>query len=262
MPEYFKLKGARMNFSDSCRYIAQRIRSSSRLTVLTGAGVSAASGVPTFRGRDGLWKSYSPQELATPEAFRRDPRLVWEWYNWRRELISKCEPNQAHHVLSRWSRRYPGFTLVTQNVDGLHEAAGTDNVVRFHGSIWEVFCWNNCPTSPRRWVDRTVPFIELPPSCPYCGGLIRPGVVWFGEGIDPEVLRRSKSAARCDVFITIGTSSLVYPAAGLAGEAHGQGAFTVEINLEPTPASGVVDFPIQAPAETALQQIEAALAES
>jgi len=239
--------------------IAQRIRSASKITILTGAGVSAASGVPTFRGTEGLWKSYSPQELATPEAFERDPKLVWEWYDWRRGLIAKCRPNPAHEILALWSKRYPGFTLITQNVDGLHEKAGTRNVIRFHGSIWEVFCWNGCKSSPPRWIYEAVPLPKIPPPCPYCGGLIRPGVVWFGEGIDREVLQASAAALDCDVFMTVGTSALVYPAAGLVSEAHGRGAFTVEVNLEATPASGTVDLAAQGPAEVVLQQIEAQL---
>ena len=206
-----------MSPNDPIAELARRIRAAERITVMTGAGVSAGSGVPTFRGPEGLWRNYAPEQLATPEAFRRDPGLVWEWYNWRRELIAKCRPNAAHEVLAAWSRRYPGFTLITQNVDGLHERAGTQNVIRFHGSIWEVLCWQGCPTSPARWWDDSVPFATFPPSCPHCGGLLRPGVVWFGEGIDPAVLERSFAAVKCEVFLTVGTSAVVYPAAGLAG---------------------------------------------
>jgi NAD-dependent deacetylase len=250
-----------MQTEDSIAQLARRIQETSQITLLTGAGISAASGVPTFRGDEGLWKSYSPQELATPEAFQHDPALVWEWYDWRRGLISKCRPNAAHHVLAAWSRRYPGFTLITQNVDGLHEKAGTENVIRFHGSIWEVFCRDRCPASPPRWVDNTVPLEKIPPSCPYCGALIRPGVVWFGEGIDPEVLEKSAASLDCGVFITIGTAAVVYPAAGLVSEAHRRGAFTVEINLEATPASRSVDLSIQGPAEVVLQKVEDLLQE-
>jgi NAD-dependent deacetylase len=236
--------------------VAGHLRSASRVTMLTGAGISAASGVPTFRGNEGLWRSFSPQQLATPEAFQKDPKLVWEWYNWRRELISKCQPNAGHKIIARWSQRYPGFTLITQNVDGLHERAGTEHVIRFHGSIWEVQCWNACQNSPERWVDYTVPFPKVPPSCPHCGGLIRPGVVWFGEGIDTNVLDESAKALHCEVFLTVGTSAQVYPAAALAGQARANGAFTVEINLEETPASGYVDLSIQGPAEAVVQEIE------
>jgi NAD-dependent deacetylase len=245
-----------MNSEDSINEIAQRLRSASRVTVLTGAGISAASGVPTFRGDEGLWRSYSPQDLATPQAFHRNPKLVWEWYNWRRELISRCRPNPGHQVLALWSKRCASFNLITQNVDGLHESAGTQNVIRFHGSIWEVLCWESCQSSPKRWVDRTVPFPQIPPPCPYCGGLIRPGVVWFGESIDPDDLQQSLDALDCEVFMTVGTAAQVYPAAGLTEQARRRGAFTVEINLDATPASGVVDLSIQGPAEIILQEIE------
>lgn len=248
-----------MNLEESINLLAQRLRSASRVTVLTGAGISAASGVPTFRGKEGLWRSYSPQDLATPEAFRRNPKIVWEWYNWRRELISKCRPNPAHEILALWSKRIDRFSLITQNVDGLHEKAGTAKVIRFHGSIWEVLCWDQCISSPPRWTDYTVPFPHIPPSCPHCGGLIRPGVVWFGESIDPEVLRKSAAALHCDVFMTIGTSAEVYPAAGLSQQARSDGAFTAEINLEETPASGNVDLSIQGPAEKILQQVQDSL---
>jgi NAD-dependent deacetylase len=236
--------------------LAERIHSASRVSILTGAGISAASGVPTFRGREGLWKNFSPEQLATAEAFRRDPRLVWEWYNWRRELISRCQPNAAHSVLAAWSRRLPGFRLITQNVDGLHEKAGTENVIRFHGSIWEVLCWNKCAASPQRWWERSVPLSAIPPHCPHCGALVRPGVVWFGEMIDPEVMRSASEALDCDLFLTIGTSSLVYPAASLCHEANSRGAFTVEINPEATPASGTVDLAIQGKAEEVLPDLE------
>ena len=250
------MENVAMQAEEPISQLARLIRSASVISVLTGAGVSSASGVPTFRGEEGLWKTYSPQELATPEAFERDPRLVWEWYDWRRGLISKCRPNAAHNVLALWSRRYSGFTLITQNVDGLHEKAGTENVIRFHGSIWEVFCRDRCPSSPERWLDETVPLGKVPPSCPYCGGLIRPGVVWFGEGIESEVLQQSAAALDCDIFMTVGTAAVVYPAAGLVDAAHQRGAFTVEINLEATPASGAVDLSIQGPAEVILQKVE------
>lgn len=245
-----------MQSDDPITQIARRIQSASRITALTGAGVSAASGVPTFRGREGLWKSHSPEELATPEAFQNNPQLVWEWYNWRRELISKCRPNAAHQVLALWSKRYPGFTLITQNVDGLHEKAGTEGVIRFHGSIWEVLCWNRCRSSPPRWIYDEVPVPSIPPACPYCGGLIRPGVVWFGENIEADVLEKSAAALDCEVFLTIGTSALIYPAAGLADRAHRRGAFTIEINPETTPASELVDLSAQGPAEVVLPQVE------
>jgi NAD-dependent deacetylase len=239
-----------------------RLRRATRVTVVTGAGVSAASGVPTFRGEDGLWSNFRVEDLATPEAFARDPLLVWKWYAWRRELLSACRPNRAHEVLAEWSRRYPGFTLITQNVDGLHERAGTRNVVRFHGSIWELACWKGCARSPARWRDEAVPFRQLPPRCPYCLGIVRPGVVWFGEPIDSSVLEASLAALDCDVCLVVGTSGLVYPAAGLADEARRRGAFTVEINPEPTEATDRFDLSIQEPAEEALDRLAARLPES
>ena len=236
--------------------LAEKIRPETRLTILTGAGVSAASGVPTFRGPNGLWKKYKPESLATPEAFQRDPKLVWEWYDWRRQVLVTTMPNRAHQVLAAWSRRYPSLTLITQNVDGLHERAGSPNVIRFHGSIWEVSCWNRCSASPERWRDETVPLPKIPPRCPHCNGLIRPAVVWFGEGIDPDVMRRSIEALDCDIFFTIGTSSLVYPAASLVHEARRRGAYTVEINIEATAAAGLLDLALQGPAEEILDHLE------
>lgn len=249
-----------MMLDDRLSALAARLHPDTRVTVITGAGVSAASGVPTFRGRDGLWKNFRPESLATAEAFERDPKLVWEWYDWRRRVLSTKQPNRAHEVLAAWSKRYRDFRLITQNVDGLHERAGTENVIRFHGSIWEVLCWNNCRSSPGRWWDDTIPFPEIPPKCPHCGGLIRPGVVWFGEGIDPGVMRRSLEALDCDVFLTIGTSSLVYPAASLVHEAKRRGAFTVEMNIESTPASGLLDLALEGPAEEILDRLERLIA--
>jgi NAD-dependent deacetylase len=236
--------------------VADRLRAGGRVTVMTGAGVSAASGVPTFRGPGGLWRSFRPEELATPEAFQRDPRLVWEWYDWRRRLIAKCLPNPAHEVLGRWSHR-PGFTLITQNVDGLHERCESENVIRFHGSIWHLRCWDECGRP--EWEDRRVPIDPLPARCPDCGGLARPAVVWFGESIDPRVLHACDAATDCHVFLSIGTSSVVYPAAGLVHAARRRGAFTVEINPEATEAAGAVDLAIQLPAEIALSQISSLL---
>ena len=243
--------------NDGLRTVAEMIRPESRITVLTGAGVSAASGVPTFRGPDGLWRNRRPETLATAEAFARDPKTVWEWYNWRRQVLSTKQPNRAHQVLASWSRRFSGFTLVTQNVDGLHERAGTLNLIRFHGSIWEVLCWNRCANSPVRWWNDQIPLEALPPLCPHCGGMLRPGVVWFGESIDAGVIEKSVAALDCDVFFTIGTSALVYPAAALSMEAKRRGAYTVELNLEATPSSHAVDLAVHGPAEELLDELNA-----
>ena len=239
--------------------VASLLRPDARVTVLTGAGVSAASGVPTFRGPGGLWKSYRAEDLATPQAFARDPATVWEWYDWRRGLIAACAPNPAHRVLASWSLRFPSFTLVTQNVDGLHERAGTARLVRLHGSIWEVGCWRDCGRRPRRWRDDRVPLPSLPPPCDVCGGPLRPGVVWFGEHLDPADVDAATTAADCDVFFAIGTSAVVHPAAGLIDIARAAGATTVEINPDATAASAGVDYAIAAGAETVLPEIDARL---
>ena len=257
--------------------LVERLTGEARVTVLTGAGVSAASGVPTFRGTDGLWKNFRPETLATPEAFERDPKLVWEWYAWRRARIAACDPNPAHHVLAAWSRRFPNFRLITQNVDGLHEAAfakaaarsasakaparqaAESGVIRLHGSIWEVSCWQGCARAPKKWRDETRSFVEVPPRCPHCGGPIRPAVIWFGESLDPAVVRQAAAAAECDVFITIGTSAVVYPAAGFLAAAKQHGAFTAEINPEATPATGTVDLALTLGAERVLPEIDALL---
>ena len=252
-------------FNTYLQTVADRLRVAQRITVMTGAGISAASGVPTFRGPGGLWRSFRPEELATAAAFARDPQLVWEWYDWRRGLIAKCAPNAAHEVLARWSRQ-PGFTLITQNVDGLHERAirlaslaqaGAPEVIRFHGSIWRLRCWDDCGRP--EWEDRNTPIDPLPARCPDCGGLARPGVVWFGESIDPRVLHACDAAIECDVFLSIGTSSVVYPAAGLVHAARRRNALTVEINPEATEATTAVDVAITQPAEAALPELDAML---
>lgn len=237
--------------------VAARLRRANRVAVLTGAGVSAASGVPTFRSADGLWRRFRPIDLATPEAFARDRHTVWEWYQWRRALIARCQPNAAHDVLARWSHR-PGWQVVTQNVDDLHLRAGTRGLVRLHGSIWELSCWRRCPargSTPWRDDRAQIPAEEL--VCPSCRGPARPAVVWFGEPLDPGDLRRAEAAMRCDIFITAGTSAMVYPAAGLIDVARQAGAFTVEINPELTEASACVACQLQAPAEDALARIDA-----
>jgi NAD-dependent deacetylase len=240
-------------------HLIDRIRAARRLTILTGAGVSAASGVPTFRGPGGLWRQYRAADLATPHAFARDPRLVWEWYAWRRETVAACRPNRAHEVIAAWTRRNPHWHLVTQNVDDLHVRAGSQHLVRLHGSIWELSCWTRCATSARTWRDERVPLPEALPTCPHCGGLARPAVVWFGESLDPRDVEGAQQLTDCDVYLTVGTSAVVYPAAGFLHEARRHGAFTAEINLEETPASSTVDVAIRAPAEEALDSIEKAL---
>lgn len=243
---------------DRIETVAARIGAATRLTILTGAGVSAASGVPTFRGQDGLWQQHRAEDLATPQAFRRDPDLVWEWYAWRRARIAACSPNAAHDVIARWSQR-PGCTVVTQNVDDLHLRAGTRHLVRLHGSIWEQTCWNRCREGTAAWRDERQPLPAVPPRCLYCGALARPAIVWFGESLRTEDLGAALAAAACDVVLTVGTSAVVYPAAGLVHEARARGAFTAEVNLERTSASEAVDVSIQGAAEVVLPLMAAAV---
>jgi len=245
----------------SLHTVAEALRSATAVTVLTGAGVSAASGIPTFRGADGLWRKVRAETLATPGAFENDPKLVWEWYDWRRGMIRDVSPNAAHRVLARWTRERPGTTLITQNVDGLHERAGADPILRLHGSIWHVRCFNACPAGRQDWHNDMVPLPTLPPRCPHCGGLVRPGVVWFGESLDPAILdRATAAAAACEVFLTIGTSAVVYPAAGLVPYAKRAGAMVVEINPDATGVSHAADIVVRLPADEALSAIDVALA--
>jgi NAD-dependent deacetylase len=236
--------------------LAERLRAARRISVLTGAGISAASGVPTFRDENGLWRQYRPEDLATPQAFARDPALLWEWYGWRRETLARCAPNPAHEVLARWSRRDERTTVVTQNVDDLHLKAGTERLVRLHGSIWELSCSIGCCAEGRTpWHDERVPIPGLP-RCPHCEAVARPAVVWFGEMLADADLRAAVQATVCDVFLTVGTSSLVYPAAGLVEQARHHGAYTVEINAEATPATAVVDLAIHGGAEVVLPEVD------
>ena len=242
--------------SDELRRAADAVSVARSLTVLTGAGVSAASGIPTFRGNDGLWRKARAETLATPEAFENDPKFVWEWYDWRRGLIHDAQPNAAHDVLAKWTRDR-GATLITQNVDGLHERAGAEGLIRLHGSIWHVRCWNRCGSGSADWLDQTVPLARLPPLCPHCGAIVRPGVVWFGEPLDAEVLNRAMSAsASCDLFLTVGTSAVVYPAAGLIPHAKHAGATVIEINPDATEASHSADITLRMKADEALSTID------
>lgn len=226
------------------------------LVVLTGAGVSAESGVPTFRGAGGLWRSHRPEELATPQAFRRDPELVWKWYNWRRGLIDGCQPNAAHITLAEMESLAEDasapveFVLITQNVDGLHRLAGSRSVLELHGTIWRQRCTRGCRPP---WTDRRVPLPEIPPRCPDCGALARPDVVWFGESLPGQVLEAALAAARrCQLMLVVGTSALVQPAASLPLLALQRGARVVEINPQPTPLSDAVHQVIRQPAGDAL----------
>jgi len=219
--------------------IKETVDDAGSVVVLTGAGVSAESGVPTFRGEDGLWRNFRAEELATPGAFARDPKLVWEWYQWRRELVAACKPNPAHEFIARLERASRGdFLLVTQNVDGLHRLAGSSKLLEVHGNIWDVRC-TACGASRE---DRTLPFPELPPKCDECGGLLRPGVVWFGEALPEEAIGRAFAAAEtCDLMLVVGTSAVVYPVAYLPQLAKRAGAYVVEVNPDETPLTPFAD---------------------
>jgi NAD-dependent deacetylase len=223
---------------DSLAEIRAGLTTSTRIAVLTGAGISAASGIPTFRGAaDSLWENHRPEDLATPEAFQRDPELVWRWYDWRRALIAEAEPNAAHLALARLAE-LTRTRLVTQNVDGLHQRAGSRGVLEFHGSIWIL----RCLSCGRQGEDLRVP-LPIPPRCAACGGLLRPGVVWFGEGIDPDVMAASAEAVQsCEMLLVVGTSGAVYPAAGLVAVARRARARVLEFNLEPSAVSHQVDL--------------------
>ncbi len=227
------------------------IASAGSIAALTGAGISAESGIPTFRGAGGLWREYRAEDLATPEAFERDPKLVWEWYDWRRGVIAGAEPNAGHRALAELARRVPEFTLITQNVDGLHDRAGSAGVLKVHGDIWTV----RCVVCGCEREDRRAKIPELPPRCS-CGGIERPGVVWFGESLPGDVWARAEDAAHnADLFLIIGTSAVVYPAAGLAELAKSRGARVVEINIAETPVSHRVDASLRGTAAEILPQL-------
>ncbi|MBC7224244.1 MAG: NAD-dependent deacylase [Anaerolineae bacterium] len=230
----------------------QRPRLPVRLVVLTGAGVSAESGVPTFRGPQGLWRQHRPEDLATPAAFGRDPRLVWEWYDWRRQLVFRCRPNPAHLTLARMEQVLPEMTLITQNVDGLHQRAGSRNVLELHGSLWRARCTQEGTVTPLT----DVPLPEVPPRCRHCGALLRPDVVWFGEPLDPRTLQAAMEAAsRAEVMLVVGTSAVVYPAAQLPLLALENGAYLIEVNPEPTSLSPLAHERWSEPAGKALPRL-------
>ncbi len=233
--------------------VREWLRDASSIAVLTGAGVSAESGVPTFRDANGLWKKHRAEQLATPGAFARDPKLVWEWYDWRRSVLAQAQPNQGHYALAAAEARARNFTLITQNVDGLHELAGSRKVLRLHGSIWML----RCLECGREREDRRTPLPEIPPRCE-CGGMLRPGVVWFGEALPANIWQEAEKAARsADLFLLIGTSAVVYPAAGLAMMAKASGAREVEINIAETGLSGGIDEFLQGPSGELLPQLMA-----
>ncbi|MDZ7703498.1 MAG: NAD-dependent deacylase [Trueperaceae bacterium] len=222
----------------------------SRIAVLTGAGVSAASGVPTFRGPDGLWRNHRAQDLATPSAYRRDPLLVWEWYQTRFNAVAAATPNAAHVALAELETRTEDFTLVTQNVDGLHERAGSDNLYELHGNLTKSRC-EACG-----YVEGLEPDFPLPPHCSRCGARARPHVVWFGEMLPQDAFQAGIDAfGRAEVALIIGTSAVVEPAASLGRLAAQEGAFVIEINPEQTPLTPFAAVSLRADAVTGMKQL-------
>ena len=225
------------------RRLRSALEQADRLCVLTGAGVSAESGVPTYRGNQGSYRAFSSADMATPEGFLRDPQRVWQWYNERRRQLAAVRPNAGHLALARLQKRFetaqPGsFRLVTQNIDGLHQAAGVDDVIELHGSIWKTRC-----TGCGDVADTTGQLLDGVPTCRRCDAVCRPHIVWFGEMLDMAVWAEAlKTAAACDVFMALGTSAVVQPAASLVHLAADAGAMTVEINLEETPNTPRVDM--------------------
>ena len=243
-------------FSSRLRRAAEALARARHVCVLTGAGISAESGIPTFRDAlSGLWERFRPEELATPEAFERDPELVWQWYEWRRDLIRKVEPNAGHRALVELARRVPRLTLVTQNVDGLHQRAGSPSVLEYHGNILRDRC-----TVERVVAERSDDSRGALPRCASCGGLLRPDVVWFGEPIPrAPMLLAAAAADDCDVFLSVGTSAQVYPAAGLADVALEHGAVVIEVNPDVTDLTARATIALQGPAGKMLPELCAAL---
>lgn len=233
------------------RGVQEILREASSIAVLTGAGVSAESNIPTFRGNGGLWKQFRAEDLATPEAFTRDPRLVWEWYDSRRQMIARAQPNPGHYAIAKLESRVARFTLITQNVDDLHDRAGSRRVLKVHGDIWMA----RCIECGREQLDQRAPLPEIPPLCE-CGGLLRPGVVWFGEALPQKVWRQAEQAARtAEVFLVAGTSAVVYPAAGLVQLAKMSGAKIIEVNVTASAVSNGADAFLQGASGELLPQM-------
>lgn len=232
--------------------LIEALKKARRVVALTGAGVSAESNIPTFRDAlTGLWAKYRPEELATPEAFNRDPKLVWDWYQWRCSLVSDAVPNAGHLALAEMEKHIPQFTLVTQNVDGHHAQAGSGDVLELHGNIARTKCYKE-----NRVVDSWEDDGQIPPRCPHCGGLLRPDVVWFGEALPEQVLARAaREAGECDLFFSIGTSAVVFPAASLVYEAMRNRAVTVEVNPTPTAQAGELTHALKGPSGQILPRL-------
>ncbi len=232
--------------------LLEKLAEAQHAAVLTGAGVSAESGIKTFRDPDGLWAQFNPMELASVNGFMSNPDLVWSWYQHRIEIVNQANPNPGHFAIAEMEKKFPKFTLITQNVDRLHHRAGSSNVLELHGNIVE----NHCFDCKKQYNGETVLPDKQLPRCPHCGGKIRPSVVWFGEMLPQEALQASEEAAySCDVFFSVGTSAEVYPAANLPTLAKRSGAFVVEVNQNVTQLSSFVDVRLAAPSGIALPKM-------
>ena len=232
--------------------IVKVVVESEHLIALTGAGVSAESGIPTFRGKDGLWNRYRPEELANPQAFAADPEKVWKWYAWRMEKVFSAEPNRAHHAFAELERMGILKCLITQNVDDLHERAGSRNIIHLHGSLRVVRC-TSCENS---FEVEEPPRIPPLPRCDKCGSLLRPGVVWFGEMLPHDVLDRAiREVEKADVIIVAGTSAVVQPAASLPLIVKRRGGVIIEINPDETPLTAVADYSLRINAGEMMEKI-------
>lgn len=251
------------SFSDDLRAAASALHASRAPVALTGAGISHESGIPTFRDAlTGLWAQYDPQRLATPTAFRRDPKLVWDWYEFRRGLIAEAQPNPGHFALAELETLLPGLVVITQNIDGLHHAAGSHDVIALHGDIRRNKCFADCQGDPTLidvsaldW-DRD----SGPPRCPHCGAYVRPDVVWFEEGLPPAALARAfRLSERADVMLVVGTSGVVHPAASLPFSAKDRGATIIEVNPQPSAITPIADWYFAAPSGEVLPQLVAAI---
>lgn len=212
----------------------EKIRKAESVCVLTGAGISAESGVPTFRGVEGLWKRFKPEELASFDAFIKNPDLVWEWYTYRRTVMNEVQPNPGHFALAEMQKFIRDFTIVTQNVDNLHARAGSRDILELHGNITRSYCIRCGKYASAEWLEKA----KKAPLCEFCGGLVRPDVVWFGEYLPMAAFEEAMDAARrCDLFLCVGTSGVVYPAASIPLTAREHGGFVLEINAEYTDLS-------------------------
>ncbi|KAG6441413.1 hypothetical protein O3G_MSEX001796 [Manduca sexta] len=259
--------------SDMAKF-KEALKAAKQVVILSGAGISAESGIPTFRGAGGFWRKYQSSALATPEAFRESPSLVWEFYHYRREVAAKAQPNAGHLAIANFEKKYGNektITVITQNVDGLHARAGTKNLIELHGNLYKTRCTKckevlvntdspicealaNRGAPDAKVIGSDIPVKSLP-HCKKCGGLLRPHIVWFGEGLDPNVLENAERAmSKCDICLVVGTSSVVYPAAMFAPQAAARGATVAEFNLETTPATPDFHYYFEGPCGTTLPE--------